>query len=456
MAAPGAAATSCRKPRPEVDIALALFWENLCMSVHAIRLGCIADDFTGATDLANNLVRAGMRVVQTIGVPNASLDAPCDAVVVSLKSRTIPAREAVEQSLRALKWLQDQGAEQIYFKYCSTFDSTAHGNIGPVADALMQALGTDFTIATPAFPDTGRTVFKGHLFVGDVLLSDSGMKDHPLTPMRDSNLLRVLQSQTQQKVGLIDYRIVAAGPQAVAERIETLQAEGVRVAIVDAITNDDLYRIGPAMKRLPLVTAGSGVAIALPANFGIDPSPQASALPAPAGTQAILAGSCSQATQAQVAHVIGRGGQARAVDALRLAQDGERMLEESLAWALERLSSGPVLLYSTVEPRALAEIQSSLGVQAAGDLVEQAHARIARALVQAGVGQLIVAGGETSGAVVQALGIERLQIGAQIDPGVPWCLARTPHAAQPIHIALKSGNFGSADFFSKAFGVLAS
>lgn len=424
-------------------------------NAYAIRLGCIADDFTGATDLANNLVRAGMRVIQTIGVPATALDTPCDAVVVSLKSRTIAPGEAVAQSLQALDWLRAQGAEQIYFKYCSTFDSTMQGNIGPVIDGLMQALDTDFTIATPAFPDTGRTVFKGHLFVGDVLLSESGMKDHPLTPMRDSSLLRVLQSQTRQKVGLVDYRSVAGGPQAVTERICALRARGVRMAIVDAITNDDLYRIGPAVKDLPLVTAGSGLALALPANFGIRSSPQASALPAPMGAQAILAGSCSQATQAQVANFISRGGQARAVDVLRLEQDGGRTVDESLAWALERLSEGPVLLYSTVSPLALADIQRSLGVQSAGDLVEQAHAQMARVLVQGGVRQLIVAGGETSGAVVQALEIERLQIGSQIDPGVPWCLARTPHASGPVHIALKSGNFGGSDFFSKAFGVLA-
>lgn len=423
---------------------------------YAIKLGCIADDFTGATDLANNLVSAGMRVIQTVGVPTGPLDISCDAVVVSLKSRTITPAEAVAQSLLALEWLQSAGAEQIYFKYCSTFDSTAQGNIGPVTDALMQALETNFTIATPAFPDTGRTVFKGHLFVGDVLLSDSGMKDHPLTPMRDSNLLRVLQAQTRHQVGLVDYRSVAEGPQAVTGRIRDLRDQGVRIAVVDAITNDDLYRVGPAVKGLPLVTAGSGLALALPANFGIHASPQASVLPVPAGAQAILAGSCSQATQAQVAYFIERGGHAYAVDALRLKQDGERTVQESLAWALERLSDGPVLLYSTVDPLALADIQRSLGVQSAGDLVERAHAQIAQALLRAGVRQLIVAGGETSGAVVQALGIERLQIGAQIDPGVPWCLAHSPHGEGPVHIALKSGNFGGSDFFSRAFGVLAS
>ena len=238
----------------------------------AILLGCIADDFTGATDLANNLVRSGMRAIQTIGVPADRLQADVDAVVVALKSRTVPKAEAIEQSLAALRWLQAQGAQQIYFKYCSTFDSTAAGNIGPVSEALLDALRSDFTIATPAFPDNGRTVFRGYLFVGDALLNESGMQDHPLTPMKDANLVRVLQSQCERRVGLIDYRDVARGADAIRARIDALKAQGVAIAIVDAISNDDLMRLGPALRHMPLVTAGSGVAIGLPANFGLSAS----------------------------------------------------------------------------------------------------------------------------------------------------------------------------------------
>ena len=219
-----------------------------------LKLGCIADDFTGATDLANNLVRSGMRVVQTIGVPEAPLQAEVDAVVVALKSRTIPAAEAVAQSLDALRWLQAQGAEQIYFKYCSTFDSTPEGNIGPVTEALMDALGTAFTIATPAFPDNGRTVFKGYLFAGNVLLNESGMQNHPLTPMTDPNLVRVMQAQTQRQVGLLDHTVVARGTEAISERMAALQEGGVGVAIVDATSNEDLLRLGPALQGMPLVT----------------------------------------------------------------------------------------------------------------------------------------------------------------------------------------------------------
>ena len=416
-----------------------------------LKLGCIADDFTGATDLANNLVRAGMRVVQTIGVPNGALDVEVDAVVVALKSRTIAPAEAVAQSLDALRWLQDQGASQIYFKYCSTFDSTPQGNIGPVTEALMAALGTDFTIATPAFPDNGRTVFKGYLFAGDVLLSESGMQNHPLTPMTDPNLMRVMQAQCRGKVGLIDYRSVVQGPEAVRARIAELKSQDVRIAIVDAVSNEDLLRLGPALKDLPLLTAGSGVAIGLPANFGLAPTPQAGALPPATGLRAVLSGSCSVATHQQVRHFIACGHPALALDPLRIAA-GEDMAAQALAWAEPRMQEGPVLVYSTAEPSAVKAIQDRLGVEQAGAMVERTIATIARGLVERGVRELVVAGGETSGACVQALDITQMQIGPQIDPGVPWCHAQTPLG--PLHITLKSGNFGSQDFFTKSFAQL--
>ncbi|KQW01613.1 3-oxo-tetronate kinase [Rhizobacter sp. Root1221] len=419
-----------------------------------ILLGCIADDFTGATDLANNLVRAGMRVVQTIGVPAGPLAAEADAVVVALKSRTVPAQEAVDQSLQALRWLQSQGAQQIYFKYCSTFDSTPAGNIGPVADALMAAIGTPFTIATPAFPDNQRTVFKGHLFVGDVLLSESGMRDHPLTPMADANLVRVLQAQTRQRVGLIGHRTVTAGEAAIRALISELQAEGVGIAIVDAVSNDDLLRLGPALRDLPLVTGGSGVALALPANFGLMPSPRSATLPPARGRQAIVSGSCSTATNAQVAEFMASGGAALALDPVRMAA-GEDVVGEALAWARPLLADGPVLVYATAGPEAVQAIQARVGVEETGAMVERTIASIACGLVANGVHQLVVAGGETSGACVQALGISRLLIGPQIDPGVPWCHAASPLAPDGLHVTLKSGNFGTPDFFRKALRMLA-
>jgi uncharacterized protein YgbK (DUF1537 family) len=417
-----------------------------------MKLGCIADDFTGATDLANNLVRSGMRVVQTIGIPPAPLQADVDAVVVALKSRTIEPDEAVEQSLAALRWLQANGARQVYFKYCSTFDSTPRGNIGPVTEALMEALGTDFTIATPAFPDNKRTVFKGHLFVGELLLNESGMQNHPLTPMTDPNLVRVLQAQVRRKVGLIDHRTVADSADAVRRRIAELKTEGVGIAIVDAVSNDDLLRLGPALKDMPLVTAGSGVAIGLPANFGIAPSSRASQLPPATGLQAVVSGSCSLATNQQVLEFIRSGRPALGIDPLRIAA-GEDVAGDALTWARALLQTGPVLVFSTAEAGTVKAVQHKLGVEEAGAMVERTIAAIAKGLVELGVRQLVVAGGETSGACVQALGVTQMQIGPQIDPGVPWCHALTP-AGQGLHIALKSGNFGTPDFFSKAFGML--
>ena len=422
-------------------------------------LGCIADDFTGATDLANNLVRTGMRVVQTIGVPNGPLSAEVDCVVIALKTRTIAPADAVAQSLLALRWLQSQGARQFYFKYCSTFDSwyqgDVRGNIGPVTEALMDALGTDFTIATPAFPDNGRTVFKGHLFVGDALLSDSGMKDHPLTPMRDANLVRVMQAQCQSQVGLIDHKVVADGAGAVTQAIEHLKSQGVRIAIVDAVSNDDLIRMGPALRDLPLLTAGSGVAIALPANFGLQADPRTSLLPAAGGRQAIVRGSCSQATLGQVQHAMKQGGPAWTLDPAALMDDAgqQQAIAQALQFAATHTAT-PVLVYSSAAPDAVRAIQQRYGVEQAGHRVEQALAAIARGLVEQGVRQLVVAGGETSGACVQALGIEQMQIGPQIDPGVPWCHAASPLSPEGLHITLKSGNFGGVDFFTRSLAQL--
>ena len=418
-------------------------------------LGCIADDFTGATDLANNLVRTGMRAVQTIGVPDPAAPIDADAIVIALKSRTIPAALAVEQSLLALHWLRGRGAAQIYFKVCSTFDSTDRGNIGPVAEALMDALGCDFAPVCPAFPQAGRTVYKSHLFVGDVLLSDSGMRHHPLTPMTDANLVRVLQRQCRGAVGAIEHSVLAQGPAAVEARIADLRAQGVRLGIVDAITDADLMTMGRAFATLPLLVAGSGVAIGLAQNHGIAPAAAAARLPVKSGARAIVCGSCSSASNAQVERFIGAGGAAFAVDPLRLAA-GDDVVGAALAFAGTRLDHEPVLVYASAAPDRVAAVQRELGVERSGALVEAALAAIAVGLVRAGVRQLVVAGGETSGACVQALAITQLRIGAQIDPGVPWCHAACDIAGPAgLHLALKSGNFGAPDFFHKAFEVLA-
>lgn len=417
-------------------------------------LGCIADDFTGATDLANMLVRGGMRTVQVIGVPaaDAELEA-ADAVVVALKSRTTPAAEAVSESLAALAWLRQRGCRQFFFKYCSTFDSTAEGNIGPVAEALQEALDCDFTLACPAFPETGRTLFRGHLFVQDQLLSESGMQHHPLTPMGDANLVRVLQAQSRGKVGLLRYDQVAQGPEAVRQAIAKLRESGHRLAIADALSDADLHTLGAACAELPLVTGGSGIAQGLPENFrraGQLGTHDAAALDLPAGGEAVLAGSASLATSGQVAAWLEAGHPALRLDPLALAQ-GDESIDAALAWAREQGQA--VLIYATSPADEVKAIQRELGVARAGELVERALGQIARGLFDSGVRRLVVAGGETSGAVVQALGVRTLRIGAQIDPGVPATLGQVQ--GEPLALALKSGNFGSRDFFAKALRQLA-
>jgi uncharacterized protein YgbK (DUF1537 family) len=412
-------------------------------------LGCIADDFTGATDLANMLVRGGMRTVQTIGVPAAGTKIEADALVVALKSRTIAPQEAVEQSLAALEWLRAQGCRQFFFKYCSTFDSTDRGNIGPVAEALLDALKDDFTIACPAFPENGRTIFRGNLFVGDVLLNESGMENHPLTPMTDPNLVRVLGRQVKSKVGLIRYDTIAKGAEAVRERIAALRGEGVRLAIADAVSDSDLYVLGKACADLKLITGGSGIALGLPQNFGqLSDTGHAADLPAIEGRAVVLAGSASKATNAQVAEW--RAGKPGfRVDPMALSR-GENVVEQAIAFAQEHRGE-PVLIYATSTPDEVKAVQKELGVEKAGHLVEAALAAIASGLRDLGVRKFVVAGGETSGAVVQALDVRTLRIGPQIDPGVP---ATQSIGEAPLALALKSGNFGGTDFFAKALKSL--
>jgi uncharacterized protein YgbK (DUF1537 family) len=420
-------------------------------------LGCIADDFTGATDLANMLVRGGMRTVQTIGVPAAGTDIEADALVVALKSRTIPADDAVRQSLEALEWLRAQGCRQFFFKYCSTFDSTERGNIGPVADALLDALKDDFTIACPAFPENGRTIFRGNLFVGDVLLNESGMENHPLTPMTDPNLVRVLQRQTKSKVGLIRYDTIAKGADAIRARIDELKRDGVRLAIADAVSDADLYVLGEACRDLALITGGSGIALGLPQNYRaanlLAHAEHAADLPKIDGRSVVLAGSASKATNAQVAHWRETKPSFR-IDPMALSR-GEPVVDQAVQFAREHFAKDEtVLIYATSSPDDVKTVQKELGVEKAGHLVESALASIARKLLDEGVRKFVVAGGETSGAVVQALDVRSLRIGPQIDPGVPATQSIGAKAEDALGLALKSGNFGTTDFFEKALKAL--
>lgn len=415
-------------------------------------LGCIADDFTGATDLASMLVRNGMRTVQVIGVPAADQPLPdADAIVVALKSRTAPAARAVGDSLTALGWLRDAGCRQFFFKYCSTFDSTEQGNIGPVADALLRALDAEFALACPAFPANGRSVYQGHLFVGTALLNESGMERHPLTPMTDANLMRVLSRQTDGTVGLVPFAVVEEGASSIRRAMTALKEQGRRYAIVDAVTDTHLRAIGEAAELHALITGGSGVAMALPGNFrrtGLLPENiDAGALPDVRGAAAVIAGSCSRATLLQIATARERVPTLE-LDALATPSP-ENLADQALGWAEGRLGDVPVVIAASAPPDRVAALQARLGRDAAGSLIEAALALVAEGLVARGVRKLVVAGGETSGAVVTRLGVRTLRIGAEIDPGIPWTFAKGGPA--DLRLALKSGNFGAPDFFLKAF-----
>ncbi|SDB80424.1 Uncharacterized conserved protein YgbK, DUF1537 family [Raineyella antarctica] len=439
----------------------------------AVRLGVIADDFTGATDIAGFLVANGLRTVQLTGVPTAATSVPedVDAVVVSLKSRSNPAPEAVEMSLAALGFLQSIGAERFYFKYCSTFDSTDQGNIGPVTDALLAALGTDFTVICPALPVNGRTVYKGYLFVGDAPLHESGMRHHPITPMTDSNLMRLMDRQSQGRTGNVDAAVVARGSAAVRDALAALKAEGFRYAVLDAVTDDDLDVLGEAVADLPLVTGGSGLGAGLarvlsrPAGQHADDATGTwqhaddatgtwqhadhdtrTWQPTP-GRTVILSGSCSVMTNQQVAAYDASGAPTLRVDVDRLLADPPTYARDVLAWALERSGEGAApLVYATAPPDEVARLHATYGAERTSEAIEALFATVAARLAEDGVRRFVVAGGETSGSVTTALGVTGFEVGPQIAPGVPWVRALD----SGIELALKSGNFGDTDFFTTA------
>ena len=418
-------------------------------------LGVVADDYTGASDLANTLAAEGLRTVQTIGVPRATLDLPeVDAVVVALKSRSIEAGRAVALSVEAETWLRARGASHVLFKICSTFDSTDRGNIGPVLDALRARARAGAVLVTPAFPETGRTVFMGHLFVGTVPLAESPLRDHPLNPMRDSNLVRVLGRQSAHAVGLLLHATVAGGPEAVRDALRGTDAGAL---IADAVDERALETLGTVAIEAPLSVGASGLGLGLArALLGRAGRPH---VPAPLVAEAsggrrsaILAGSCSAATLAQIREVEGEI-PVRRLEAGRILADADGTVADALAWAGSRLADGPVLIASSTTPDRLVAVQEAHGRAQAGAAIEAVLARIAEGLVAAGVTRLVVAGGETSGAVVDRLGIEAFAVGAAIAPGVPALRAvGARHAG--LSVALKSGNFGGEGFFGRALSML--
>ncbi|GAN47840.1 3-oxo-tetronate kinase [Methylobacterium radiotolerans] len=423
----------------------------------SLALGCVADDYTGASDLANTLTKAGLRTIQTIGVPEAGRALPeADTVVVALKSRSIPADQAVARSREAERWLRARGAAHVMFKVCSTFDSTDAGNIGPVMDALRADAGETVALVTPAFPETGRSVYQGNLFVGSVPLNESPLKDHPLNPMRDANLVRVLGRQSRSPVGLIDTATVARGAEAVAARLDALAQEGKGAAIADAIFDSDLEVLGRAILDRKFSVGASGLGLGLARALAADGRGTRDAAGAAVGepvggASACLAGSCSQATLQQVAAAEAIMPVLRLDPARLLA--GDDVVAEALAFAEERLSSGPVLIATSAPPEAVRALQAAHGVDAAGHAIEAALAAIAEGLVARGVRRLVVAGGETSGAVVDRLGLTAFLLGPEIAAGVP--VLRTAGRPEPMLLALKSGNFGGADFFGRALDMMA-
>jgi uncharacterized protein YgbK (DUF1537 family) len=413
-------------------------------------LGCIADDFTGASDLANTLAKGGMTTVQFAGVPRRADVPACEAGVVALKTRSIPAAEAVRQALEALEWLRGRGCRQFVFKYCSTFDSTTAGNIGPVAEALLAALDAPAAIVCPAFPATGRTLFMGHLFVGDRLLSESGMEHHPLNPMTDPDIRRWLKRQTKCAVGLVPHAVVREGAAAVSAAIEAEAEAGKPLVVVDAVADEDLMTIGKAIAGHRLITGGSGIALGLPENFrgaglladagsGFEPIP---------GPGVVLSGSCSTASNAQVMeHLKTHPGLAVVASDL---MDGRLSADDALGFVRSNIGKAPIV-YSTADPASVKAAQERYGREALAARIEHFFASLSVKLVAEGVTRLAVGGGETSGAVVTALGLGHMLVGPEIDPGVPALATERP---TPLRLALKSGNFGAAGFYDKALKVL--
>jgi uncharacterized protein YgbK (DUF1537 family) len=412
--------------------------------VQGSRLGCVADDYTGGTDVASALRRQGLRTLLLFGPPRpdwAAADA--DAVVVALKSRNLPPAEAVAVSLAAQRWLREQGIGQLFFKYCSTFDSTDDGNIGPVADALLEAAGSRFTVVCPTSPEHGRTVHQGHLFVGDRLLSESTMRHHPLTPMTDSDLVRVLGRQTPHRVALVPSQVVRQGPPAVAAAFERLRDQAARFAVTDATTDDDLATIATAARDLPVVTGAAGLIRLLAASpVGLDAAGARETPTArlPGGPVLILAGSSSAATLEQVARARERFAAYR-LDPAATPDPGD-LRAKAVDWMGRHLEGGTALVYASAPPA-----ERERAAPGAARAIELAMAELARAAVARGVRRIVVAGGETSGAVVDGLGIDRVVVARDEDLGVPWLVTTDP---APLVLLLKSGNFGRPDLLVRA------
>lgn len=419
-------------------------------------LGIIGDDFTGSSDIANNLKKSGMQVSMFAGVPSFKNKASltnADAAVIALKTRTIPINEAVSESLKALEWLKNAGCSQFIFKYCSTFDSTKEGNIGPVTDAIMEELNVDFTIACPSFPDAGRTVFYGHMFVNGKPLNESGMEKHPLTPMIDHNLVRWLDYQTKHNVGLIDYETINNGSQSVKDKINKLKIEGCKYAIVDTTNNEDFEIICNGVKDLQFLTGGSGIALGLPKIYKKDGllSDKNFQIPENTTNAVILSGSCSSATLSQI-EVYKKDNPSYFISADEV-MNNENLIEDVIKWIKNNETLSP-LIYSSADPKIVKEKQIQYGQEVLANKIESIFEKLSNKLLNHTFGIFISAGGETSGAVVNGLGLQEFKIGKEIAHGVPALWSPNSNCNKPVSVTLKSGNFGQADFFKRALQIL--
>ena len=422
-----------------------------------MKLGIIGDDFTGSSDIANNLKKSGMQVSMYAGVPNLlpeeTKKEQTDAAVIALKTRTIPIEDAIRESLKALSWLKDCGCEQFIFKYCSTFDSTKEGNIGPVTDAIMEKLNTNFTIACPSFPDAGRTVYFGHMFVNGKPLNESGMENHPLTPMTDHNLVRWLGHQTKNNVGLVDSQTISEGENSVKKKIENLKKNGYKYAIIDTIKNDDFDIICNAVKNLPLLTGGSGIALGLPKIYKDRGLLSASSFQIPENNSnaIILSGSCSVTTINQI-NIYKENNPSFYISPDEVINDKD-LIEKVLSWIKDNETQSP-LVYSSSDIKSVSEKQKQYGQELLANKIEKFFELLSKRLVKDNFGTFISAGGETSGAVIKGLGIQELKIGKEISHGVPALWSPESNGNKPVFVTLKSGNFGQDDFFTRALKAL--
>lgn len=410
-------------------------------------IGCIADDFTGASDAASFLVKGGMQTILFNGIPQEKeRTESCQAIVIALKTRTQKTEDAVKETLKAAEWLKENGAKQLYIKYCSTFDSTPKGNIGPIMDALLEKYEVPTTILCPALPVNGRVVKDGNLYVNGIPLNQSSMKDHPLTPMWDSDVGKLMRDQSRY-----DCVKISCGemnkPEEVQKKIRLFGAEKPHFYVIpDFETGKDARSIVQNFGKLPILSGSSGILTELAGQYKLEKSTTLKTDERTIGSGLLLAGSCSQATRSQIAFVQKNGIKSKRMDPLKLLA-GEQTEQE--LWDFIQTNHTDVLIYSSDTPESVRKVQQA-GREQIAELLERTMANLAKRALQAGYTRLVIAGGETSGAVTKALGYRSYMIGTSVAPGVPIMI---PRENKNVRLVLKSGNFGQEDFLKRALDM---